>query len=193
MCLTINSIYSYFVAEPTAYDVFGDRQIFLVASLFCQNAAVQSLQDLTNATSFCFDLVPSVLVYKMYFCHLKFCVYFSFFLNWNSMRGQLNRLYSGQPQDRLVVPLPEGVTACDIGTLTVWDQPFFATFARISIPRSLTEVRMYMLCLFWYTTLVGMALPLISIMLLSNMPHFCSIWLCKCAALLWRFRQLNCL
>jgi hypothetical protein len=39
--------------------------------------------------------------------------------------------------ERLVVPLPSGVTACNIGTLTVWCKSFRATFAQITIPRSI--------------------------------------------------------
>ena len=46
----------------------------------------------------------------------------------------LGRAYTGE---RLVVPLPEGVTACDIGTLTIWCQPFRVTFSRVTIPRSI--------------------------------------------------------
>ena len=32
--------------------------------------------------------------------------------------------------------LPDGVDACDIGTITVWCQPFRAIFTRLAIPRS---------------------------------------------------------
>ena len=31
--------------------------------------------------------------------------------------------------------LPDGVDACDIGTITVWCQPFRAIFTRLAIPR----------------------------------------------------------
>lgn len=47
--------------------------------------------------------------------------------------GKLDRRYSNE---QLVVTLPDGVTACDIGSLTVWCEPFRATFSRITIPRS---------------------------------------------------------
>ena len=35
-----------------------------------------------------------------------------------------------------MVTLPDGVDACDIGTITVWCQPFRAIFTRLAIPRS---------------------------------------------------------
>ena len=47
--------------------------------------------------------------------------------------GQLDRRYTNE---QLVVPLPGGTTACDIGIFTVWCEPFRATFSRIAIPRS---------------------------------------------------------
>ena len=34
-----------------------------------------------------------------------------------------------------MVTLPDGVDACDIGTITVWCQPFTAIFTRLAIPR----------------------------------------------------------
>lgn len=49
-------------------------------------------------------------------------------------RGDLTRRYSNE---QLVVPLPNGLTACDMGALTVWCEPFRATFSRRSISRSL--------------------------------------------------------
>ena len=36
-----------------------------------------------------------------------------------------------------MVTLPDGVDACDIGTITVWCQPFRAIFTRLAIPRSI--------------------------------------------------------
>ena len=36
----------------------------------------------------------------------------------------------------ITVTLPDGVDACDIGTITVWCQPFRAIFTRLAIPRS---------------------------------------------------------
>ena len=50
--------------------------------------------------------------------------------------------YSGAFQERrfnnedIVVTLPDGMDACDIGTITVWCQPFRAIFTRLAIPRS---------------------------------------------------------
>ena len=41
-----------------------------------------------------------------------------------------------------MVTLPDGVDACDIGTITIWCQPFRAIFTRLAIPRS-TFVSMY--------------------------------------------------
>ena len=35
-----------------------------------------------------------------------------------------------------MVTLPDGVDACDIGTITVWCQPFRAIFTRLEIPRN---------------------------------------------------------
>ena len=35
-----------------------------------------------------------------------------------------------------MVTLPDGVDACDIGTITVWCQPFKAIFTRLAIPRN---------------------------------------------------------
>ena len=35
-----------------------------------------------------------------------------------------------------MVTLPAGTDACDIGTITVWCQPFRAIFTRLAIPRS---------------------------------------------------------
>ena len=32
--------------------------------------------------------------------------------------------------------LPEGTDACDIGTITVWCQPFTAIFTRLAVPTS---------------------------------------------------------
>jgi len=34
------------------------------------------------------------------------------------------------------VTLPQGMDVCDIGTLTVWCQPFDAIFGEVEIPRS---------------------------------------------------------
>ena len=34
------------------------------------------------------------------------------------------------------VTLPEGTDACDIGTITVWCQPFRAIFTRLEVPTS---------------------------------------------------------
>ena len=36
----------------------------------------------------------------------------------------------------ITVTLPDGVDACDIGTITIWCQPFRAIFTRLAIPRS---------------------------------------------------------
>ena len=36
----------------------------------------------------------------------------------------------------IMVTLPNGVDACDIGTITIWCQPFRAIFTRLAIPRS---------------------------------------------------------
>ena len=36
-----------------------------------------------------------------------------------------------------MVTLPDGVDACDIGTITVWCQPFRAIFTRLAIPRNI--------------------------------------------------------
>ena len=36
----------------------------------------------------------------------------------------------------ITVTLPDGVDACDIGTITIWCQPFSAIFTRLAIPRS---------------------------------------------------------
>ena len=35
-----------------------------------------------------------------------------------------------------MVTLPDGMDACDIGTITIWCQPFRAIFTRLAIPRS---------------------------------------------------------
>ena len=35
-----------------------------------------------------------------------------------------------------MVTLPDGVDACDIGTITIWCEPFRAIFTRLEIPRS---------------------------------------------------------
>ena len=35
-----------------------------------------------------------------------------------------------------MVTLPDGVDACDIGTITVWCMPFRAIFTRLEVPRS---------------------------------------------------------
>ena len=35
-----------------------------------------------------------------------------------------------------MVTLPDGVDACDIGTITVWCQPFKAIFTRLAVPRN---------------------------------------------------------
>ena len=55
-------------------------------------------------------------------------------------RGDSDR-YPGAFQRRsfnnedIMVTLPDGVDACDIGTITVWCQPFRAIFTRLEIPR----------------------------------------------------------
>ena len=35
-----------------------------------------------------------------------------------------------------MVTLPDGVDACDIGTITVWCEPFKVIFAQLEVPRS---------------------------------------------------------
>ena len=37
----------------------------------------------------------------------------------------------------ITVTLPDGVDACDIGTITIWCQPFRAIFTRLAIPRNI--------------------------------------------------------
>ena len=34
-----------------------------------------------------------------------------------------------------MVTLPDGVDACDIGTITIWCEPFSAIFSRLAVPR----------------------------------------------------------
>ena len=36
----------------------------------------------------------------------------------------------------IMVTLPNGVDACDIGTITVWCEPFKVIFAQLEVPRS---------------------------------------------------------
>ena len=36
-----------------------------------------------------------------------------------------------------MVTLPDGVDACDIGTITIWCEPFTAFFSRLEVPTSL--------------------------------------------------------
>ena len=36
----------------------------------------------------------------------------------------------------IMVTLPDGVDACDIGTITIWCQPFRAIFTRLAISRN---------------------------------------------------------
>ena len=43
----------------------------------------------------------------------------------------------------ITVTMPEGTDVCDIGTLTVWCQPFEAIFTRIEIPRSIFVSEFY--------------------------------------------------
>ena len=56
-------------------------------------------------------------------------------------------IYRGSFQRRrftnedITVTLPDGTDACDIGTITIWCQPFRAIFTRLAIPRS-TFVRL---------------------------------------------------
>ena len=35
-----------------------------------------------------------------------------------------------------MVTLPDGVDACDIGTITIWCQPFTAIFSELEVPTS---------------------------------------------------------
>ena len=35
-----------------------------------------------------------------------------------------------------MVTLPDGVDACDIGTITIWCEPFTAIFSRLEVPRN---------------------------------------------------------
>ena len=44
----------------------------------------------------------------------------------------------------ITVTLPDGVDACDIGTFTVWCEPFQAIFTRIEIPTSIFVSRLFM-------------------------------------------------
>ena len=59
----------------------------------------------------------------------------------SSSRGSTGR-YPGAFQGRsfnnedIMVTLPAGVDACDIGTITIWCQPFRAIFTRLAIPRN---------------------------------------------------------
>ena len=46
----------------------------------------------------------------------------------------LNRRYNNED---FRLEFPAGVTACDMGAITIWCEPFFATFSRITVPRSL--------------------------------------------------------
>ncbi len=47
-------------------------------------------------------------------------------------RFNLGRPYN---DDTLLLPLPDGVDACDIGTLTIWCRPFRAIFNRVTLTR----------------------------------------------------------
>ncbi len=47
--------------------------------------------------------------------------------------GEFTRAYNGE---KLVVPLPKGVTVRDIGTLAIWSRPFQLDFSTITIPRT---------------------------------------------------------
>ena len=49
-------------------------------------------------------------------------------------RGMLNRRYNNE---EFRLEFPAGVTACDMGAITIWCEPFFATFSRITVPRTL--------------------------------------------------------
>ena len=37
----------------------------------------------------------------------------------------------------IMVTLPDGIDACDIGTITVWCKPFKAIFTQLVIPRNI--------------------------------------------------------
>ncbi len=49
--------------------------------------------------------------------------------------GRLKR--STYTDVNITVTLPDGVTACDIGTFTVWCELFAAIFTRVLIPRDI--------------------------------------------------------
>ena len=45
-----------------------------------------------------------------------------------------NRVHNGED---ITATLPEGTDVCDIGTLSVWCQPFNVVFGFVDVPRSL--------------------------------------------------------
>ena len=36
----------------------------------------------------------------------------------------------------ITVTLPDGVDVCDVGTITIWCQPFTAIFSQLEVPRN---------------------------------------------------------
>jgi hypothetical protein len=80
------------------------------------------------------NALPDICFLSTRYPHLPQKVYLANAFHSCSSDGDLIRRYTNE---QLVVPLPNGVTACDIGSLTVWCRPFRATFSRITIPRSI--------------------------------------------------------
>ena len=67
---------------------------------------------------------------------------FTIIAKFNATFFRVGGTYPGAFQTRsfnnedIMVTLPDGVDACDIGAITVWCQPFRAIFTRLAIPRS---------------------------------------------------------
>ena len=77
---------------------------------------------------FCLVIRSYALCHDLFDCNLLFC--------------RTSGTYAGSFQRRrftnedFMVTLPAGVDACDIGTITIWCQPFCAIFTRLAIPSS---------------------------------------------------------
>ena len=74
--------------------------------------------------------------------HPNFLMKIVFFSNLYPNRGLGDR-YPGAfrqfqrfTNEDIMVTLPDGVDACDIGTITIWCEPFTAFFSRLEVPRS---------------------------------------------------------
>ena len=80
----------------------------------------------------------------------------------------------------ITVTMPEGTDVCDIGTLTVWCQPFRAIFTRIEIPRSIfvsfTVLSEPSKCSLWFQQRILISNPTAGLVSIQYLVCYCKYW-----------------